>query len=77
MNQFLWGFGNFIMIILLLIVLLKSSDQITSNLNSLQMRLAVQDLLLDGCYSLNDESKGTTFLECREDKEVIYLRHPE
>ena len=34
-RQFLWGLGNFIMISLLLIVLLKSSDQITSNLDSL------------------------------------------
>ena len=34
-------------------------------------------MLLDGCQELKDEEKGTTYLDCREDKEVIYMRHPD
>ena len=41
------------------------------------MRLAIQDLILDGCYELKDEFKKITYYECREDKEVMYLKHPE
>ena len=69
------GFINFAMIIGLLAALLSSTETFSRNLESLQMRLSVQEIIIPACTEVEDEVRNVKRYECREDKDVIYLRY--
>ena len=39
------------------------------------MRLSVQEIIIPACTEVKDKDKDVMMFECREDKDVIYLRY--